>query len=296
MVALLRFLFQVSFYHALFSDRGATLLWTVQKLPALTELRIVKEGQTADLDAPVSDSHGLPGCNELAQLRSCSLTQLTLWLLGGPPEGETLRLSGLPELRSCLLVGDRQLPPNIRIDAASFQGTPQLQDLHVNGDAGFQLQPGSLGQLSVLTSLTLMECGLRSVPTDIASLGATLCQLDLSHNSRMQFDADAVSSILQCSSLVHISLYKSDIVAWERMLGNTWQQVEQHMAEEGFVPALFSMNSLKNLMYLPDAFRVRHGRALHCCFDRIIGCLGWRWHDKQRYPLSGQEWHAAMRA
>ena len=219
--------------NVLFNDRGATLLWTVHKLPALTDLTIYRDGHISELRGPVSDSNGLPRCEELATLRSGSLTELDIGMLDGPLEGNTLRLNGLPRLKSCTLHGEPGMPLNVRIDGASFQGAPQLQSLRIENDEGLQLEQGSLTQLRVLTKLTLMRCGLRSVPADVACLGSTLRELDRSHNHRMQIDASAVTSVLQCSYLEDIYLYKPDIAEWGGRLGPAWLPIQQHIAVEG---------------------------------------------------------------
>ncbi len=268
---------QVVVNNVLFEDRGATLLWTVQRLPALRHLCIDYESEVAHLDAPVSDSNGLPRCKELVELRSRSLTKLKMWMLDGPLQGNTLRLSGLPELRSCTIITDHTMPLSMCIDAASFQGVSQLQNLHIDGDERLALQLGCLEQLSALTSLALVQCGLRGVPASIASLSA-LRELDLGHNARMQLDGTAVASILQCSSLRAIGLHKPNVNKWEDSLGPVWQQVEQHMAQEGFVPAQYSVRSLESLLYLPYAFRKRHNRDLHVCLDGGGICGGMHQH------------------
>ena len=78
---------QVTIDNMLFQDRGVTLLRTVQMLPALTDLCIDYQGEVSKLRAPVSDSNGLPRCKELAELRSRSLTDLKVWMFGGPSQG-----------------------------------------------------------------------------------------------------------------------------------------------------------------------------------------------------------------
>ncbi len=95
----------------LFDDFGISLLQAVGRLPALTDLVIdhdgaVQEKRTEatqeDPDADLSNN-GLPHCDVLEDLRSDSLTRLSMAMLGGWPEGNTLRLVGLPELRACQL-------------------------------------------------------------------------------------------------------------------------------------------------------------------------------------------------
>lgn len=239
------------------------LLSTIQQLPALTRLDVVYVGIASELHAPVSESHGLPRCEELAQLHSRSLTQLRVSMLGGPMDGNMLRLTDLPELRSCTLSGEPTLPLNLRVDAASFQGVPQLQNLDLHSDSALNLQHGCLAPLTALTALTLTKCGLQTVPAEVASLSRTLRVLDLSYNGRLQISDDAVSTILHCSRLTTLGLHKPDIEEWKNKLhGAVWQGVELHMAEEGYTPAQFSLESLSHLVQLPSAFRRRHHRNL----------------------------------
>ena len=263
---------QVVTRNVLFDDGGAALLRTIEHLPALTDLHVYYDGMIYHLLDRITATNRLPCCEDLAELRSRSLTQLRVRMLGGPMEGNTLRLSGLPELRSCAIIGEAQLPLHMRIDDASFRGAPQLQSLHLHFDAAFQLQQGALAPLTNLTSLTLMGCGLRSVPADVASLGATLCELDLSHNDRLQIDGAAVASILCCSRLRMLNLHKPDIDEWQYELDDVWQRVEEHIAKEGYTPSQFSMASMMHLLRLQPAFRAQHGRDLDLCLEDKINC------------------------
>ena len=248
----------------LFDDRGATLLWTIQQLPALLELYIPFEGLRVDLPSPISNRYGLPQCKQLATLHSRSLTRLEVHMLNDTAEDNTLRLSGLPELRSVTLQGKIGLPTNIVLDAASFQGAPKLQALQLRFDEGLQFQDGTLQELAALTALTVEECGLRSVPANLASLSATLRVLDLSSNDHLQLDAAAVDSICGCSQLRTFDLYKRNVLEWREYLANdAWQELQQHMTRAGYVPAQLSLESVMQLMRLPVAFREQHGRDLH---------------------------------
>ncbi len=144
-------------------------------------------------------------------------------MTGGAPEGDsTLRLVGLPELRSCELSGQPNGAMNISIDAACIAGAPRLQSLRLHFDKTLRLRPGSLQQLTALTSLSLLECGLRSVPAEVASLSATLRVLDLSHNARLQFDVASVVTILRCGRLEKLGVYKPDIGVWNDMPPAVW--------------------------------------------------------------------------
>ena len=88
-----------------FEDRGAALIRTVRRLPALVDLSIYYYDWRGDELAVIRDNAGLPRCEELAELRSQSLTKLHVSMLGGPGNSSPLRLSGLPELRTCQLCG-----------------------------------------------------------------------------------------------------------------------------------------------------------------------------------------------
>ena len=259
---------QVKVHNVLFEDQGATLLHTVQILPVLRHLAIRHCNEASSLLAPVSASNGLPTCKELAELRSCSLTRLTVEMLGCPADGNLLRLSGLPELRSCWFIGsESDTPLNMCIDGTSFEDAMQLQQLHVESDTGLQLQHGSLQQLGALTSLMLRRCGLRSVPANVGFLGGTLRQLDLAHSYSMQFNSSALENVLQCKRLEVVYLYKPDISQWAGSFGPSWPSVEQHMAQEGYGPHQRSTDSVKQMMKLEVEFLVRHGRRLHVDLD-----------------------------
>jgi hypothetical protein len=162
---------QVAVGDELFEDRADALLWTVAHLPALLELVVSYQG-TKVRSGPDADGliYGLPRCHELAQLRSSSLTHLKVSLVGGCAKMNTLRLIGLPQLRGCVIVAEGRGPANIRIDADSFRGAPQLRELRIHGEAGLQLHPDSFKRLNALTSLSLVACGLSRMPAAAAAL------------------------------------------------------------------------------------------------------------------------------
>ena len=248
-----------------FVDRGAALLSTVALLPALAELDILDYDETEGSRQLSSKDNGMPWCSELAELRSRSLTQLMINMLGGPAEGNTLRVVGLPELRALELRGEPHVPLNMRIDPSSFEGAPQLQSLHVHTDEALQLEPGSLSQLTALTSLKLTRCGLRSVPADVASLSATLCELDLSSNS-IPVDGSVIASVLECGRLSTLALRSTSVYYWKDELGgDVRHRVTRQMERQGFFPVQLSLDSLQRLMQLPMTFYKRHGRELHVC-------------------------------
>jgi len=250
----------------LFDDRGATLLWTIQRLPALLELDVSFRGYPDSVIAPISDEHGMPHCRQLAALHSRSLTRLDVKMIGGPDDidGNTLRLVGLPELQSCTLKNSDGLPAHICIDAASFHGVPKLQALHIRFDEALQLQDGCLQQLTALTALSLKGCGLRTVPDSIAALSATLCVLDLSENDDLQIDAAGAERLLACSQLQALGLYKEDMSIWidSILMTDARRDFRQLIDQRGYVPAQFSAESVAHLVRLPSAFQMRHGRNL----------------------------------
>ena len=229
---------QVLVRNVLFDDRGAALLSTVQLLPALTDFAVYADPTAVLLDSGI---HDLPRCQELAELHSRSLTLLRLAMLDGPADGNVLRLNGLPQLRSFALEGDHQYPPiNLRIAAASFRGSPQLQSLQLLDVKELALQDGTLRQLTALTALRVTHCNLRSVPADLASVGKTLCVLDMSMNFGLQLSDSEVATILQCSRLERLGMSRQGEMDTE---------------------------TVGHLLKLLSAFRKQHGRDLDIFVD-----------------------------
>ncbi len=275
---------QVVVRRVAFADFGVSLLEAIRQLPTLTDLMIDHTGPIIEERTAVSDPNddddgprfigfGLPHCHELADLCSGSLTRLRMFMTEGAPAGNTLRLIGLPELRWCELLGRANGAMNISINAASFAGAPRLQSLRLHFDAALRLQAGSLQQLTALTSLSLLECGLRSVPVEVASLSATLRVLDLSHNARLQLDVASVVTILRCGQLEKLGVYKPDIGVWNDMPPAVWPLLEQHMRQGAFyLPSPLCSQSVQNLLSLTDVFCAQHGHGLHVvvteCQDR----------------------------
>ena len=244
---------QVTVHGRPFSDRGATLVRTVPQMPAVLDLDIDWDG-SARLVASVDDRKGLPRCQELAELHSRSLTSLRVSMMDGLVEGNMLQLSGMPELRTFELLGDGEGPSNLQIDTESFAGAPQLQCLDLSCDPALHLQDGNLTQLTALTSLRLVDCGLRSVPADVASLSDTLCELFFDCNDSLQIDKAAVACIIQCSRLTRLTLDKQNIEAWEDQLDDCWESIEAQMNTTNCIPSLWSSDSVRNLVQLPSAF------------------------------------------
>ena len=260
---------QVVLRYQLFDDRGAMLIWAVQRLPELRQLDIFLSGEPDQLSDEVSDRNGLPRSKDLADLHSRSLAWLRVSMLGSPDEVGALRLGRLPELRTCELSGDWPMPLLTSVDAASFHKAPKLQSLVLRNFEALQLQLGSLEHLTALTSLQLLNCGLRSVPVAVAALSATLCMIDLSGNERLQIDGAAAASILSCGRLRTFALRKQDIASGYDLSGpdDLGQRSKEHMEREGYFPAPFSAESLRHLMRLPNAFRKLHGHDLDVCLD-----------------------------
>ncbi len=234
---------QVVVRTALFEDRGAALLWAARQLPALTALDFYSlqgDDRTAE---PLSEDYGLPRCQELAELRSSSLTRLRVCMLDGLAQGNMLRLTGLPELQSCEIFGETVRSLDMRIEDTSFRAVPQLQALHLQDISGVQLQPGSLAELTALTALRLINCGLHGVPADVRKLSGTLSVFDVSGNVDLQLDGAAVASVLACSRLRTFGCYKLRTCFYEP-------------------------HTLMHLVRLPTAFMKRHGRELDVFVDR----------------------------
>ncbi len=232
-------------------------------MPALIDLDVSYEGDTNDMgygSRDPSSPNGLPRCQELAALRSRSLTRLRVCMLDGP-EDNLLRLSGLPALRSLELARRPDWPLNMRIDAASFEGTPQLRSLCVRDDEALHVQECALRQLTALTSQSLVGCGLQLVPLGAALLADTLVELDLSNNEPMELTDNGVVCIVHCSRLRVLNLHKPDkFVKWADKFGSNWPWVQGYMAEEGYHPPTWKSKSIERLVQLPSAFRARHGR------------------------------------
>ena len=253
---------QVVLRSEFFTDRGQALFWTAQWLPALLDLDISYEGNAEHFGRPRPGA-GLPRCAELAALRSRSLTRLRVCMLDGDEQDNFLRLSGLPELRSLELAGRPDWPLDVRIDSASFEGTPQLRSLCVRGDEALRLQECTLQRLTALTSLSLVGCGLQLVPLDVGLLADTLLQLDLSRNDPMELTDNGVVCIVHCSRLRTLNLHKPDkFVRWADKFGSNWPSVQGYVVGEGYRPLTWKSKSIEQLVQLPSEFRARHGRDL----------------------------------
>ena len=257
---------QVTVRDTLLAARAAPLFRTIQRLPVLLDLDVNYEGRFRGLYTAASAGDGLPRCEELAELHSRTLTRLRVSMLDGQEDGDLLRLSALPELRSCELLGSEHLGGHIVIDAATFCGAPQLKNLCTDTLWELDLQDGSLAHLGALTSLALINCGLLKVPADVAPLRHTLCELDLSDNEHLQIDDAAMACIVQCSRLSMLSICKPDIYAWAGYFYENWESVVRHMHGLHYAPSLWSSESVRYLVQLPSAFRTQHGRDLrfHC--------------------------------
>ncbi len=120
---------QVTANTVLYDDWCAMLLRMIKHLPALARLNVYFNGDLGNMRRDPDECHGLPRCEELAKLHSRSLTQLRVCMLDGP-EDANLLLHGLPELRSCWLLGyGLATELNLRIDPHSFKGALKLQEL-----------------------------------------------------------------------------------------------------------------------------------------------------------------------
>ena len=118
------------------------------------------------------------------------------------------------------------------------------------------MQHECLQQLTALTQLTVMGCGLLSVPADVAFSCATLCELDLSRNEQLQIDDNAVDATLSCRQLKVLGLHMPDPVGWLEAL---WQL---NKPPEADIPTKWSTQNSTRLQHISDAFSMRHGRPL----------------------------------
>ena len=141
-------------------------------------------------------------------------------------------------------------------------GAPQLQTLRMSFFDGLQLQPGSMHQLTALTSLALVSCGLQSVPADVALLSTTLRVLDLSGNDDLQIDDVAVDSIVSCSCLRVFGLLKATH-PWDIACRQVWDQLEGRRL--AYTPAQLSMPSVTQLLNMSNVF-------LCAAWSRFEGC------------------------
>ena len=77
-------------------------------------------------------------------MHSRSLTRLGMSMLGGPAEGNALRLVGLPELRFCQITNEPGASIHLRVNAESLAGVPKLQALKLWFDDALDLRRGAL--------------------------------------------------------------------------------------------------------------------------------------------------------
>ena len=99
-------------------------------------------------------------------MRSRSLTELSL-AMACDMDG-VLRLTGLPSLRSCHLLLDGSSTSDFSIDPMSFKACARLVQLSLHCQHKLTLQFNCFAALAAMTCLTLTDCGLTAVPSEIA--------------------------------------------------------------------------------------------------------------------------------
>ena len=218
------------------ADRGAAVMRTVPWLTALKHLQLVY----ADIpgEAVADENIKLPRCQELAELRSHSLQRMSLAIASGT--GDVLRLAGVRNLQECRLLADNPGSAEFQVDPSSFKGCEKLAELTLQGLQGLALQTGCFSMLSAITSLALQDCGLQTVPSEVAQLTSLRC-FDLSQNDRMQCDAAGLSVLRQLQNLRALDVAKTE-------------------------PGYYTAASTQALFDLVEAFQ-KHGKPLHINFD-----------------------------
>jgi len=80
------------------------------------------------------------------------------------------------------------------VDATTFAGCLQLEELSLHHLRNLSLQEGCFSALPALSTLTLTNCNLQAVPIDIAPLTA-LSLLDLSLNEQLDIDEVGLNTL-----------------------------------------------------------------------------------------------------
>jgi len=97
----------------------------------------------------------------------------------------------------------------------------------------------------------------------VASLGATLKILDLGDNDLMQLDVAAVSEVLACAQLRTLGMSNGTIYNWrDEFEHRVWRASSDRMAQQGFIPAQLSLQTVQYTLELTSGFRCQHGREL----------------------------------
>lgn len=174
-------------------DRGAALMKTLHRLPALKTLRICDISEDVDHLLTVA---------ELALLSSPVLSSLDLEM-GTITEG-TLSFVSLPALVSCVLKWWKT-PGEVHIADSSFSGAPNLTQLEIWGAENLMFTQHSLGCLSRLSDLKIVQCGLKLVTPALSAVQHTLKRLDLSDNRHMQIEACGFDILLDLPALVQLT-------------------------------------------------------------------------------------------
>ena len=170
-------------------DYGAAIFRAASSLTALQHLELSYVPDPGTKQPLPQGKFHMPRCWELSKLRSQSLHTLSVAMTSG----HVLRLAGLVSLRECHLLGDNRDDGVLRIDLSSFASCVKLEELTLHHHEKLSLELGCFDALPALTSLTLTDCGLTSVPLAVAPL-TTLVVLNLSRN--MCLDVDKADTAL----------------------------------------------------------------------------------------------------
>ena len=186
-------------------DHGATLIRIASRLPDLYQLDVNNEAeQNAD---PSPGETKLLRCQELAELRSTTLTSLSIAIASGT--GDVLRLSGAPNLEKCHLLAYQRSSAEFQVDPTTFAGCSWLEELTLHHVRNLSLQTGCFRALPALSSLTLTDCSLQAVPLALAPLTA-LSVLNLSFNEQLSIDDLGLHTLRTMKKLRLLDLAKRE--------------------------------------------------------------------------------------
>ncbi len=122
--------------------------------------------------------------------------------------GETLCLKGTPNLEHCHLLGDLSGNGELIINSSSFECCTGLAYLTLHSQRFLALHHDCFAALSALTSLTLADCGLRAVPSALATLSSLQC-LNLCSNAALMIDEAGVAVLRALKELRELDVTTS---------------------------------------------------------------------------------------
>ncbi len=189
-------------------DRGAAICRAASAMAALRQLDVRFTVDPHAEEPRQQKQVSLPRCCELSKLRSQTLEHLSVATSCGST-ADVLRLAGMPMLITCHLLGDSCSGVDLRVDSLSFEGCQRLEELTVHHQRGLDLHPGCFDAFTVLTSLTLTDCGLKCVPSALAPLSA-LEVLNLSRNKKLCIDETGTKMLRAMSELRVLDVAKPE--------------------------------------------------------------------------------------